>query len=742
VKNVITNLADKLTRKADDDGPVVVKLDEQGRVIEDSLGTITYAKKPGRGKVVEEVIEYDDALKERALKSGLLGKEIGEGGGWREDQNANIYWLPLPELVEFEEVDAETPDNGTFWSWFTGFRKDKGINKKSQKVRWNDYQDIGYKKSDYSWTGWWKGWGYNSGSGLERRLAIALGAIQSTVNVVNTSGKRFVVSFAHDGPDTPMSYTDFQKTKVVVSPQALLDTSIAEELAIGITTGYGLHEASHVRDTMPIWPVLREPTLIQPTTVAAKLLNIVEDTRIERNTSAIFPGFAMYFEQELAYLWKAGLSHIPAVWGPELGDKLNAICASVKWPVEFKPFAEKDERLAEEYIWFNEWRDRYQAGADPRASVEEAIAHLREDEETKEQLEERQEQEEDAGGDPSTMSEDEFKEWLKNLKEQLEKGEIEPCPSPGQKTVEVKLTPEQAQEVNKLLREEFEEFASEFQMTDEWGKDNAPLITSIKPEEDDQSRSLYQKPDNLVDRLKAAFVFRKAAPLYANRLLRSGSLDEEEIWRIAGNDFRVFEQKHVMDTPETQVTLLVDLSGSMHEGTKIQTAQRLATVMLACLTTIKGVRVRVRGHSTGPRADGGTCEIFRLWEPGDPQTRLGLAAMLGMDCNFDGFAIEWCARELVQNQRPNEDMVLIVLSDGLPNGGYGANYGGGPAMDHVRRVTEDFEKRGVTTIQIAIDPSMRHADQARMFRHWLPYQDDAKLPFALTKLLIKLFGGE
>lgn len=707
----------------------------------------------GRGRVEDEAPAeaIDDDLLARAKDAGLGQKEIGAGGGWRGDEHKKVYWLNLRQLVEFETNDQSIKSDKEFWAWFRGFRDDEGIGVKRSWASWKDEAGSWWdqhKPTNYL-SKWWGDFGYSANSELAKKLAVALKAVQTTVSVVNTSGTRYQVSFADDQMDAPTSFTNFDERKVVVSPQPILDPGLVLDDAIEIETGYSLHEASHVQYTEPIKDALTEPEVLEPMTVAQRLLNIIEDARIEKLTGELFPGFAPYFDKMLDYLWKRTAKNIPTEWGPDLWAKLNAVLLSVRWPEEYETTAIQNDELYEHYQWSKDWNQRYLRGEmDARQAIVEMFLHLKADPETEKQMQEVADKEQEIKdgegyGDPRELSEKEFEQMMKHLKDALDSGkDIETCPSPKQgQTGHIKLTPEQGQELRKLVNWDYETRDPVVTMKDLYGGGGGPTITWLKPEIDDNVRRAYKKPTDLVAKLKAAFVFRKAAPEFSDRLLKNGAVDDEELWRFGAGDYRIFEKKVTANAPETAVTLLVDMSGSMN-GVRIESAYELANTMLECLLTIKGVRVRVRGHTTPhPEAAGGEAVIYRLWEQGDPVERLGLIDTLPHGWNYDGFAIDGVCGELLAERRPREDMVVIVLSDGKPNA-RGFDYSGGPAMDHVRQVVDHYKRQDITIIQIAIDPEMRTEHQQRMYEHWIPFERREELPNQLTKLLIKLFSHD
>lgn len=759
-----------------EEGPEIIEVDEHGNVIDIDEG------RERRGRLA--TIEADDhGLSHEELEElrdlGIREQIIHDGGDYRQDELRRIYWFPLPALLEFERADVNLKDDDLFWDAVQNIILSHSLETKEERTKsrqrsWKDWlPGSGWQSGNNKISKWWNDYGggywtsYKGGasdSELVRKLHVALKAVAATVGVVNDTGKRFRVELAHDDAGNPTSFTDFNSQLVMVSPSALLDTSIDRDAAIEITTGYGLHEASHIKYSEKIHKQILEPTELRPLVVSSLLFNIIEDERIESLTADKFPGFADFFVTAKKHLWDTVLKgKVNTIWGPDLDSKLQSVIAMVKWPREYEglftspSLSGVDPALAAELPWWEEWLRTYLAEEkDIRTLIQEGLDRLREDPKTAKEMDDMTKAEKKAekgAGDPHQMSDEEFKEFLKRLKESLAKGVVEPCPSPGSPMAgqPVQLTQEQAQELNKLVREEFTIEEGHFQMFEGGPVTAGPEIEIRKPEEDSYSRSSYDKPGPMVERLRSVFYFRKKSPTDRERLLKQGMVDEDELWRAGAGDARVFERTTQPEENPTSVTLLVDISGSM-AGRGIERAQALANVMMACLRTQRNTRVRVRAHSTFHNSSMGPngyqqshgCAIYRIWEPGDPDTRIGLLETLPHGSNWDGFAIEWCLKELVETAKVNETKVLIVLSDGLPAGSDGKmHYGGEEAMRHMRFITDKYERtQDAFTIQIAIDPEgLNPEQQATMFKHWIPYESDNGLLRDMTKLLSKIFGG-
>lgn len=178
-----------------------------------------------------------------------------------------------------------------------------------------------------------------------------------------------------------------------------------------------------------------------------------------------------------------------------------------------------------------------------------------------------------------------------------------------------------------------------------------------------------------------------------------GELDQDSLFALKSGDHRVFAQKTKASKTDTAVTLLVDLSASMgHCQTRTTStgnrksgqdrawyAMRTAIALAETLSSI-GVPFEVLGfyNEGGDMPLGSHAQEFWIkqhganrWQPfkvvpfkqfneAYKRCRARFADMSGRGNNGDGDAVMFAAKRLAQ--RPETRKLLIVISDGQPNG--------------------------------------------------------------------------
>ncbi len=592
-------------------------------------------------------------------------------------------------------------------------------------------------------SGWWAGSSHRAlGATQDKatRLALALTPVRSVMRVIDDHIPPMTVEWAavHDGKS--ISATDFSANRVVINPLPILEEKITTAAALDVVTGFAMHESSHGKHSRDRYKYLikveryrvggswreKEVPAFRPLRIAAYLWNLVEDVRIEQATTRQWPGAGPYFDAVLGYMWgnieSAAATDVDKDNPhPALTRTLQTVYMACRYPTQVGTAVDPSEW--EEVKWWQAWQGDYLTEqTDTPTTIQRGLDHLKLDEDVAEEMqkmEDKEKAEEKAG--------EKARAQLERLMKEGVEGSFMVCINEDGE-VEV-LDEATAEKVEQLVREGLIEvrptvFAN--------GASNPPHRIR-KPEETAASRRAYiGRPNAESAALRAALVFRPSAPQFDVKLLRQGVMDDEELYRWGMGDYRVFSERVIESKPDVFMGLLVDMSGSM-SGSKLRTAQKLAQLFVWALHDQEGVDTRVWGH-TGDGSEGASVEIFRLWEHGDPMSRLGLIDTLPHMNNYDGHANAYCIKQILQQPHPQK--VLIVLSDGLPSG---QGYGGERGMKHMREVNEWARRQGCEVYQIAIDTNLDMEDQARMYgaENVVPYKSVSALPRQLARIMAR-----
>lgn len=595
------------------------------------------------------------------------------------------------------------------------------------------------------------------------RLALALGAIRSVIRVIDRHLPPMDVQWARVDETAivrSMSFSDLRGGKMHLNPCPITDGRLDHGAALDVCVGFGMHEASHSQESRDRYEVLirrepmpkvtmeeivdrkrairdektvfsaetgqpmREVPAFEPMRIAAYLWNVVEDVRIEQVTSGHWPGFAPYFDAVLDYMWSDMREHheLPVEYGPDVAGKLKTVFLSCRYPAQA---ALLPAPMQPEVGWWTAWQHDYLSDrVDTAATIQRALDHLAEDKATKKEL------------DQMASEEAKERERGEKMRAQIERliregveGAYGVCITSDGEVIP--LDAKTADAVDKLVREGLIEHKTIIKAV---GCSNPPIRVR-KPEETAESKRAYVgRPNAQSAALRAALVFRNSAPQHDVKLLKSGELDDEELYRWGMGDYRVFSERVVEAKPDVFMGLLCDISGSMR-GQKLQTTQRLAQLLTWAVHDQEGIQTQVWAHTAD--VDDTASEVYRIWERGDPLSRLGLISTLPHMNNADGFAIGEVVRQMMDVDQP--ERVLIVLADGQPSA---HGYGGQPAFNHIRSVVRWAATRNVRVIQVAIDDYLEMDDQIAMFsaENVIPYESDAALPRQLTQLMSRYLG--
>lgn len=213
-----------------------------------------------------------------------------------------------------------------------------------------------------------------------------------------------------------------------------------------------------------------------------------------------------------------------------------------------------------------------------------------------------------------------------------------------------------------------------------------------------------------------------------------GFLTQSQLWR---KDGKIFTQKRDKnEEADLVICLLLDESGSM--GGQREQAAREAAVMMAEVCEKLGIPLAVIGHTAPFGQPVVEIRKFISFEKGIKEQKHQVAEACAREDNRDGLPLRYCAEYLLQ--QPQKDKILMVVADGEPwhgdhGGRYGGSYGGSKAEVDCTLIVEDFQKRGVTSIGIAIGDGQDGI--ARIFKNFVSVPTLEKLPTKLVKLLEK-----
>lgn len=209
-----------------------------------------------------------------------------------------------------------------------------------------------------------------------------------------------------------------------------------------------------------------------------------------------------------------------------------------------------------------------------------------------------------------------------------------------------------------------------------------------------------------------------------NGLLMGRKFDAAAAYRKDGKVF----MKNIMpqDMQPIAVTLLLDESGSMN-GKRAEVAMATAIILQNFCEQLN-IPIAIYGHSTGYY----NCELYSYLEfdTYTKKDKYRLVDIGARGCNRDGAALRYAAERLMT--RPEEAKLLILVSDGQPNGDY--DYCGAKAEADLRGIQKEYTKKGVCFCAAAIgdDKDIIKGIYGDAF---LDISDLNQLPVKLVKVL-------
>jgi cobalamin biosynthesis protein CobT len=130
--------------------------------------------------------------------------------------------------------------------------------------------------------------------------------------------------------------------------------------------------------------------------------------------------------------------------------------------------------------------------------------------------------------------------------------------------------------------------------------------------------------------------------------LLSGDLDEGSLHKLQYDSEHIWSQKTIAKLPDVAVGILVDQSGSMSCGGKIDNAREMCIVLAEAVKQINGVHLHIYGHTAnqGGASDLTLFEHYSSYGDAKAADLTNLGAIAAYSNNYDGYAIKEAAKRL------------------------------------------------------------------------------------------------
>lgn len=555
--------------------------------------------------------------------------------------------------------------------------------------------------------------------------------------------------------DAETSCTD-GKT-VIVSTKVYDDNKIDNNVKLDVFLGTTIHEFSHI-----LYTDMAEIRKNRPNKFLFNLFNIIEDERIEYNTTQNYPGYANFIGQAKYYYFD--LLYKKAEKQDDLMDVLQNILYIVRYPArvdtkviyrhqvlfdkikkvlcdfgnnskEAYDKAEKIYKLLLDYFKFpppppeeQQEGDEEQDQSDSSEGQEGSDGSS--DPQNSKQSSQKQDSKDNEGSDKNSKTQSS----PKSGSDEGSAGKKKQEPIKAYTQEEIKQAAEKlAEQMRRLITSNTSLNSNEIK--DEWdSKEIADECKQIKDDvfivkqEDYERRykadfdTVKQHINGLVNTFSKFFVEQE----YRLTGMRRGVLDTNKLAEAYQAVETVYSNKFKRTTPGLDVCVLIDESGSM-SGTNIASARKCAILLNEVFLRLKQCDFYVYGHTADNRHMGEvTINVYRdHWN----RNRYALGKVESYSNNKDSVAIEETYK-MVRKQTA-KPLLMFVISDGAPNA-WGLR--GQPAVEEVKKVVNRIESNGDTLVcQIAIESYFRPQD---MFNHYVVMTDMNTFPSDLSRYVM------
>ena len=559
---------------------------------------------------------------------------------------------------------------------------------------------------------------------------------------------------------------------VYVATDYFDDGTLATGEKLDIFLGLTAHEGSHLLYTE--FPMMKKAAGVHP--LCAKLLNIIEDERIERNLGEDKPGLANYLKAVKRHYFGrySGMTEGSEEASP-LQKILNCILGLIRYPrllreeemVEFgelllkvekilTPYPDSTasaERAAEKIFELiikeygresgSEKEDSGKGNPSPEESENEDPSPDKSEDSADEsdaeasgegtdlETDSGEENVEDTGEDrPSERSREESVKAMESDLEKIADALEEVAGGPVQPDVEG-CSALRGDQLAEAVSTDRELLAKIYEGEVETGS-SKEVIFSRQKEYRDGYMSALEEVKQYVPAVRKVVKGRCVEYSLTHLGMRSGVLDTGKLAEAVQGVPTVYKRQGEVRSDRACVCMLVDESGSMYRHGRMLAARKTAVLLNEALSSIPNIELFIYGHTADCERSGITeLNIYR--EKGfAPKYALG--SLEPRSNNRDGLAILETALRV--RKQTKEEVLMFIISDGEPAA---ENYFGMRAIGHTKECVEKAEAMGFRIVQICINANY---DPALMFRHFIKMENLGTLARDLGREIAKALSSK
>ena len=559
---------------------------------------------------------------------------------------------------------------------------------------------------------------------------------------------------------------------VYVATDYFDDDALATGEKLDIFLGLTAHEGSHLLYTE--FPMMRKAAGVHP--LCAKLLNIIEDERIERNLGEDKPGLANYLKAVKRHYFGrySGMTGGSEDASP-LQKILNCILGLIRYPrllreeemLEFGELLLKVEKVLTPYpdstasaeraaekifeLIIKEYgresgsakEDSGEGKASPEESGREKTSPDKSEDSTDEsdsgdsgegtdsESDSGEDNAEDTGEDlPSERSREESVKAMESDLEKIAEALEEVAGGPVQPEVEG-CSALRGDQLAEAVSTDRELLAKICEGEVETGS-SKEVIFSRQKEYRDGYMSAFEEVKQYVPAVRKVVKGRCVEYSLTHLGMRSGVLDTGKLAEAVQGVPTVYKRQGEIRSDRACVCMLVDESGSMCRQGRMAAARNTAVLLNEALSPIPNIELFIYGHTADCERSGITeLNIYR--EKGfAPKYALG--SLEPRSNNRDGLAILETALRV--RKQTKEEALMFIISDGEPAA---ENYFGMRAIGHTKECVEKAEAMGFRIVQICINANY---DPALMFRHFIKMENLGTLARDLGREIAKALSSK